>query len=146
MAARPDPSLIASARPHRSHVMTPVLVRPARDVDTVDLVNLARLDSARPLTGEVLLAVQGGEVAAAMSLDTGAVVADPLRPTAHLVELLRTAGRPVSRPRRSAPPPAPPPPRPGAPAAGRGRCARCGPCARPSRSPPRPFARAGPIS
>jgi hypothetical protein len=84
--------------------MTPVLVRPARDVDTADLVNLARLDSARPLTGEVLLAVQGGEVAAAMSLDTGAVVADPLRPTAHLVELLRTAGRPVSRPRRSARP------------------------------------------
>ena len=84
--------------------MTPVLVRPARDVDTVDLVNLARLDSARPLTGEVLLAVSGGEVAAAMSLDTGAVVADPLRPTAHLVELLRTVGRPASRPRRSARP------------------------------------------
>jgi hypothetical protein len=82
--------------------MTPVLVRPARDVDAADLVNLARLDSARPLTGEVLLAVQGGEVAAAMSLDTGAVVADPLRPTAQLVELLRTAARPASRPRRSA--------------------------------------------
>jgi len=84
--------------------MTPVLVRPALDVDAAALVDLARLDSARPLTGEVLLAVSGGEIAAAMSLDTGAVVADPLRPTAHLVELLRTAGRPVSRPRRSARP------------------------------------------
>src|SRR3954470_22867154 len=101
MAVRFDHSLIASARPHRSPAMTPVLVRPARDVDTADLDALARLDSARPLTGEVLLAVQGGNLAAAMSLDTGAVVADPLRPTAHLVELLRTAGRPVSRPRRA---------------------------------------------
>jgi hypothetical protein len=84
--------------------MTPVLVRPALDVDAADLEQLASLDSARPLTGEVLLAVSGGEVAAAMSLDTGAVVADPLRPTAHLVELLRTAAQPVSRPRRSARP------------------------------------------
>ena len=30
-----------------------------------------------------------------MSLDTGAVVADPFVPTAHLVELLRTAARPA---------------------------------------------------
>ena len=38
-----------------------------------------------------------------MSLDTGAVVADPFVPTAHLVELLRTAARPAPR-RRCAPP------------------------------------------
>jgi hypothetical protein len=81
--------------------MTPVLVRPALDVDAADLARLAALDSARPLTGEVLLAASAGEVAAAMSLDTGAVIADPLRPTAHLVELLRTAARPAERPRRS---------------------------------------------
>ena len=80
--------------------MTPVLVRPARSVDAADLVKLAALDSAAPLTGEVLLAVSGGEVAAAMSIDTGAVIADPFVPTAHLVELLRTAGRPAPR-RRS---------------------------------------------
>jgi hypothetical protein len=77
--------------------MTPVLVRPARSVDADDLVALAALDSAAPLTGDVLLAVSGGEVAAAMSLDTGAVVADPFVPTAHLVELLRTAARPAPR-------------------------------------------------
>ena len=74
--------------------MTPVLVRPARSVDADALTVLAALDSAAPLTGEVLLAVAGGEVAAAMSLDTGAVVANPFEPTAHLVELLRTAARP----------------------------------------------------
>jgi len=75
--------------------MTPVLVRPARSADADALAVLASLDSARPLTGEVLLAVAGGEVAAAMSLDTGAVVADPFVPSAHLVDLLRTAARPA---------------------------------------------------
>ena len=80
--------------------MTPVLVRPARPVDAADLRRLAALDSARPLTGDVLLAVSGGDVAAAISLDTGAVIADPFQPTAHLVDLLRTAGRPPQpRPR-----------------------------------------------
>jgi hypothetical protein len=82
--------------------MTPVLVRPARDVDAADLRRLAALDSARPLTGEILIAVSGGDVAAAMSLDTGAVIANPFEPTAHLVELLRTAGRPVPRQRARA--------------------------------------------
>ena len=80
--------------------MTPVLVRPARAVDADALTVLAALDSAAPLTGEVLLAVAGGEVAAAMSLDTGAVVADPFVPTTHLVELLRTAAHPEPSPRR----------------------------------------------
>jgi hypothetical protein len=77
--------------------MTPVLVRPARTADTADLADLAALDSAAPLTGDVLLAVSEGEVAAAMSLDTGAVVANPFMATAHLVELLRTAARPEPR-------------------------------------------------
>jgi hypothetical protein len=79
--------------------MTPVVVRPARPVDSTDLRRLAALDSARPLTGEALIAVSGGEIAAAMSLDTGAVIADPFKPTAHLVELLRTAARPAPRQR-----------------------------------------------
>jgi hypothetical protein len=100
MGASDDPSFIARRRPHRSPVMTPVLVRPARAVDAADLAALATLDSAAPLTGDVLLAVSGGAVAAAMSLDTGAVVADPFVPTAHLVELLRTAARPAPQRRR----------------------------------------------
>jgi hypothetical protein len=79
--------------------MTPVLVRPARTIDAADLRRLAALDSARPLNGDILIAVSGGEVAAAMSLDTGAVIANPFQPTAHLVELLRTAARPAPRSR-----------------------------------------------
>ena len=81
--------------------MTPVLVRPAQSVDADDLRRLAALDSARPLTGDVLIAVQGGDIAAAMSLDTGAVIADPFQPTANLVDLLRTAAHPAERSRRA---------------------------------------------
>ena len=82
--------------------MTPVVVRPARSVDTDALRVLAALDSARPLTGDVLIAVSGGDVAAAISLDTGAVIANPFEPTAHLVDLLRTAARPApARERRT---------------------------------------------
>jgi hypothetical protein len=83
--------------------MTPVLVRPAQAVDADALVRLARLDSARPLAGDILIAVSGGEIAAAMSLDSGAVIANPFQPTAHLVELLRTAGRPSPRRRPRTP-------------------------------------------
>ncbi len=79
--------------------MTPILVRPARSVDADALRVLAALDSAAPLTGDVLLAVSGGDIAAAISLDSGAVIADPFQPTAHLVDLLRTAAHPAE-PRR----------------------------------------------
>ncbi len=83
--------------------MTPILVRPARSVDADALRVLAALDSAAPLTGDVLLAVSGGDIAAAISLATGAVIADPFQPTANLVELLRTAAHPAEqhRPRAS---------------------------------------------
>ena len=74
-----------------------VLVRPARSADASDLAVLAALDSAAPLTGDVVLTESEGEVAAAMSLDTGAVVANPFVRTTHLVELLRTAARPEPR-------------------------------------------------
>jgi hypothetical protein len=83
--------------------MTPILVRPARTVDADALRRLAALDSARPLTGDVLIAASGGEVSAAMSLDTGAVIANPFQPTAHLVELLRTAARPAPARRERTP-------------------------------------------
>jgi hypothetical protein len=83
--------------------MTPILVRPAHDVDADELTRLARLDSAAPLTGDVIVAATGGEIAAAMSLDTGAVIANPFQPTAHLVELLRTAARPEPQRRVRAP-------------------------------------------
>ena len=52
---------------------------------------LAQLDSSRPPTGTVLLAVVGSEPVAALGVDTGAVVADPFRRTAGAVAMLRQA-------------------------------------------------------
>ena len=69
----------------------PLVLRPATAVDTPELERLAALDSAAPLTGEVLLAYAGGQVRAAVSLQTGRAVADPFYPSAELVQLLRAA-------------------------------------------------------
>jgi hypothetical protein len=83
---------------------SPLVLRPATSADTPGLERLAALDSARPLTGEVLVAAAGGELRAALSLQTGRAVADPFWPSGELVELLRAAAgeRPHRRRRRSA--------------------------------------------
>jgi hypothetical protein len=68
-----------------------LLFRPATSADAADLERLAALDSARPLAGDVLLAFAGGELRAALSVDSGRSVADPFWPSADLVELLEAA-------------------------------------------------------
>jgi hypothetical protein len=70
---------------------SPLVLRPATTADAGALERLAALDSARPLTGEIMLASAGGEVRAAMSLESGRAVADPFYPSLELVELLRAA-------------------------------------------------------
>ena len=75
-----------------------LVLRPATSADTADLERLAALDSARPLVGEVMLAHSDGDIRAALSLETGHVVADPFYPSLELVPLLRAAaGEPSSR-------------------------------------------------
>jgi hypothetical protein len=69
-------------------------IRRATAEDALAVRRLAALDSAFPPSGEVLLAETGGELWAALSIDTGAAVADPFRPSGDLVDLLRfRAGR-----------------------------------------------------
>jgi hypothetical protein len=80
-----------SSRPDTMPMTSPLVLRSATTVDAASLERLAALDSARPLTGEVMLAQAGGDVRAALSLETGRVVADPFYPTADLVELLHAA-------------------------------------------------------
>ena len=63
-------------------------IRPATPGDADALERLARLDSQAPLTGRVLLGELGGSPAAAISLADGRVIADPFRPTAHVVAQL----------------------------------------------------------
>jgi hypothetical protein len=68
---------------------TNLTIRRATAADAFALRRLAAIDSAAPPTGEVLLAEMGDELWAAVSVDTGASVADPFRPSGDLVELLR---------------------------------------------------------
>jgi hypothetical protein len=69
-----------------------VVIRAARGSDGAVLENLARMDSQRSVSGDVLVAEQDGVIVAALAGDR--VIADPFRPTADLVSLLRfRAGR-----------------------------------------------------
>jgi hypothetical protein len=66
-----------------------IALRPAAPGEDADLRRLAALDSAEPLRGPVLIALADGEPVAALSLADGRAVADPFRPTADVVTLLR---------------------------------------------------------
>lgn len=65
------------------------VIRLAGDADEQDLLRIAELDSAEPLEHPILVGEIGGEVAAAFALDEGRAVANPFKPTATLVTLLR---------------------------------------------------------
>jgi hypothetical protein len=65
-------------------------IRMATDDDADALRRLADLDSQRPLRGRIMIGELDGAPAAALALDTGRAIADPFRPTAHLVASLRT--------------------------------------------------------
>jgi hypothetical protein len=66
-----------------------VVIRAARDADLAALHDLAELDSAVPLTGDVLVAIVDGRPWAAIGVDDGRVIADPFRASGAAVELLR---------------------------------------------------------
>jgi hypothetical protein len=72
------------------HTYENISIRRAAEASRPRLERLAALDSARVSRGEVLIAAVGDKPRAA----TGATIADPFRPTAHLTELLSLrAGR-----------------------------------------------------
>ncbi|MDQ5834369.1 MAG: hypothetical protein M3550_15145 [Actinomycetota bacterium] len=64
-------------------------IRPADVADSGALARLAALDSASPPTGDALIAEVGSELWAAVEIGSGTAIADPFRPSADLVELLR---------------------------------------------------------
>jgi hypothetical protein len=82
---------------------TAVTIRPAVESDRSALDRLAALDSARPLTGDVLVAEVAGAPVAALEIASSRAIADPFRPTADLVALLSgrvtALGRSERRPR-----------------------------------------------
>ena len=76
-------------------------IRQATQADHRQLERLALLDSSRLDEDRYAVAEMGGEIVAAVSIDSGRAIADPFRPTADLVELLRThIGSAVGRSRR----------------------------------------------
>jgi hypothetical protein len=74
-------------------------IRPADLADLAALDRLAALDSAAPPTGDVLVAEVGGELWAAVEINSGTAIADPFRPSGELVELLRHHARARPEPR-----------------------------------------------
>jgi hypothetical protein len=64
-------------------------IRRAGLADTDALARLAALDSSAPPRGDSLVAQVGDELWAAVEIDSGSAIADPFRPSADLVELLR---------------------------------------------------------
>jgi len=65
------------------------VIRRAVAADETALLRLADLDSARRPAGDTVIAEQAGSLVAAVSLSDGASIADPFRPTADIVGLLR---------------------------------------------------------
>lgn len=82
-----------------------ISIRSFTDSDVRAVREVAQRDSSTVPAGMLLVAEVGGRVRAALSLDTGEVVADPFAPSASLVDLLRARarqlnGRPARRRRR----------------------------------------------
>jgi len=81
-----------------------MIIRRTTPDDGAALLRLAALDDAPALRGDALVAEIDGAVCAAVSLVDGRTIADPFRPTAELVDLLRMRAAqltaPVEAPRR----------------------------------------------
>jgi hypothetical protein len=93
-ATRVDDLVRAAATRHvetpvRSNHSGAVAIRRATAADREALDRLAALDSARKVAGEALIAEVDDEPRVAIELVTGRIVADPFRPTVHLVEQLQ---------------------------------------------------------
>ena len=70
------------------------------DADRAALARLAELDSGRQLEGPVLGAEVEGRLLAAISLETGEVIADPFSRTSELRALLKLRAAQLQRPPR----------------------------------------------
>jgi hypothetical protein len=78
----------------------PLRIRQARHDDAAAVLRLAALDSSDVPRGDVLLAEVGDELWAALSLEDGHAIADPLRPSADAVLILGQRARQLHRAQR----------------------------------------------
>ncbi len=93
-ARAPRPRLPVRSRP--APVDEWVTLRFAFPDDALALARLTALDSSDTLSEPVLLAEVSGELRAALSLSSGATVADPFHPSAALIDLLRARAAQLS--------------------------------------------------
>jgi hypothetical protein len=84
-----------------AHEAAPLTIRQATFADVAAVAALAELDSSTAPRGDVLLAEVGDELWAALSLDDGHAVADPLRPSAEAAQVLAERRRQLRGPRRA---------------------------------------------
>ena len=68
---------------------SPITLRYSKDGDRERIAELAELDGRPAPSGEALLAEAEGRLVAAVGMSDDAVVADPFRPTADVVELMQ---------------------------------------------------------
>jgi hypothetical protein len=78
-----------------------VSVRPFAERDIDGIRRLSELDEKPVPTGGVLVAEQAGVLVAVLPLDGGEAIADPFKPTASIVELLRMRARQLQEKRDS---------------------------------------------
>jgi hypothetical protein len=96
----PRPRTIEEPTRQRQSDDAPLIIRHADPVDLPALQRLAALDSRRIPSGELFVAEVSGSLRAAVSIDTGAVIADPFEHTAAIVDLLRLHASAVRTPAR----------------------------------------------
>ncbi len=70
-----------------------ITITHSTEADAQKVWRLALLDDRRPPKGPALLAYAGDHLLAAVGLLDGRAVADPFRPTADIVDLLRLQAR-----------------------------------------------------
>ena len=84
---------VARGRGVRDDRMASVTVRRFAERDIEAIQRLAALDEKPIPSGGVLVAEQAGQLVAALPLDGSQPLADPFKPTADVVELLRVSAR-----------------------------------------------------
>ena len=85
------------------HTDLPLHLRLAGHEHAPAVQRLAELDSVAPLRGEILVALRAGEPIAALSLSDGHAAADPFRPTADALDILRLWASQVAEPAERSP-------------------------------------------
>ena len=83
--------------------MSLLTMRRATPEDAQALHALAIIDSSLPLSGDILVAQLDGAVVAAVSVTDDRAIADPFRPSADTVEILRLRARLERRAARALP-------------------------------------------